>query len=76
MKKLLLIPLLIACGDKSPCEEYIDYICSCHENNPDYDCSDMANMYNNPDADKEQECSTNLEEQKSIDNEAQLECTL
>ena len=77
MKKLLLIPLLIACGDKgSSCDEYVDYVCSCHEDNPDYDCADLANIYADPDAGMLLECSSNLEAQKVIDEEAQLDCSL
>ena len=78
MKKLLIIPFFIACEDKlsSSCDDYVDYICSCHEENSDYDCADLANMYADPDMTMLLECSNNLDSQRYIDEQAQLECEI
>ena len=77
MKKLLLIPFLFACEENlsTSCDEYVDYICSCHADNPDYDCGDLSNIYSDPDSEQMLECSTALDEQKVLDEEAQMECT-
>ena len=78
MKKLLLIPLLIACEGKlnNSCDEYVDYICSCHDSNPDYNCTDLANIYSDPDSEELLECSSSLDEQRALDEEAQMDCDI
>ena len=78
MKKLLLFCTLIACEDKlsSSCDDYVDYVCSCHGDNPDYDCSDLSNIYSDPDTEQLLECSSALDEQKILDEEAEFECEI
>ena len=78
MKKLILLSFVIGCEEtlNSSCDEYIDYICSCHEDNPDYDCGDLANIYSDPDSEQIAECDLALDEQKELDSEAQMECEL
>ena len=42
MKKVLVLSSLLLAGcleEKDYCAEYVDYMCSCHEDDPNYDCA-------------------------------------
>lgn len=78
MKYILPIFLLAACEDTikstTSCDDYVDYICDCHSGNPDYDCDELSSMYSDPSTDQESECSVFLDEQKSLDEDIELDC--
>ena len=52
-----LLALLAACGG-NPCEEYVDYLCECDEEN----CESLQATYENADADVQDECSAQLDD--------------
>ena len=73
------LPLfLFACEDTikttTACDEYVDYICICHGDNPDYDCGELGSIYADPTTDQISECSVALDEQIALDQEDEFEC--
>ena len=79
MTRLLaaLLPLaalsLAACEDTGgPCDDYVAYMCDCHED--DAGCSELATIYDSPDADLQDECVIALDEQEAADDEAGFTC--
>lgn len=67
---LLLLPLgfLGSCGaEAGPCQNYCDYICSCHEGEADFDCESCYTEYSQPDPQLDDECSTELTTLKADD---------
>ncbi len=71
----LLLPalLLVACEDTGgPCEEYVDYMCACHTD--DDGCGDLQTIYEDADADLQDECVIALDEQEDADLESGFEC--
>ena len=54
---IALLALLSACGG-NPCDEYVDYLCECDEEN----CDSLQATYENADADVQDECSAQLDE--------------
>ena len=60
MRALLSIALfsfLAACGG-NPCDEYVEYLCECDEEN----CDSLKTTYENADADIQDECSAQLDD--------------
>ena len=76
--KYLLPFLLIACEDTikttTVCDDYVDYICDCHSDNPDYNCDELESIYADPTTDQVSECSVSLDEQRALDEEDEFEC--
>lgn len=67
---LQLLPLgfLASCSvEAGPCQNYCDYICSCHEGEADYDCESCYTEYSAADPQLEDECSTELTTLKADD---------
>ena len=63
---IVLFSLLAACGG-NPCDEYVEYLCECDEEN----CDSLKTTYENADADIQDECSAQLDD---AEEEAQT-CT-
>ena len=79
MKHYIALPFfLLACQDTistgNQCDEFVDYVCTCHDDNPEYDCNELSNIYSDPDSDQISECAYSLDEQKELDAESDLEC--
>lgn len=77
MKKLfyLLLPLSVAClEEKDHCEEYVDYMCDCHADDPDYDCEALNSIYAETDLEQQNECAITLDEQIQDDSEEGTDC--
>jgi hypothetical protein len=55
------------------CTEYVDYMCSCHEDDPDFDCSELQNIYENAGQDQQDECAISLDDQLALDDTG-IEC--
>ena len=54
---IVLFSLLAACGG-NPCDEYVEYLCECDEEN----CDSLKTTYENADADIQDECSAQLDD--------------
>jgi len=57
---LVSVGLSIGCGDLStnPCQEYVDYVCACHADNPDFDCETIRAAHANAGVDLYEDCQT------------------
>lgn len=67
---LVLTGFILACAESEPCDEYVDYICDCHAEDPAYDCESLRTSYETADDSLQDECSialANLEEQDERD---------
>ena len=71
-----LVPALMmaACSEEDPCGDYVDYICDCHADDPDFDCEELRTTYANADAAVQDECAIQLNEQEDADADEGLEC--
>ena len=80
MYKKLLLPLLFlssACieleGEDS-CTEYVDYMCSCHAEDPNYNCSELKNLYQDADMSTQEQCALDLDDQVYEDTQEGYSC--
>lgn len=65
MRVLRLLPFLVftACFGTSlgdPCEQYCDYVCTCHEGEAEFDCDQCRTEYASADSELQDECETSL----------------
>ena len=66
---------LAAClTDAGPCQDYCDYICSCHAGEPAYDCQQCRTTYTDADPQLQDECQTELDDLQQSDNENGTGC--
>ena len=60
----------LACGDSNSCDDYVDYVCECHADDPAYDCEALQTPYEDADDELQAACSiilADLEEQDEQD---------
>lgn len=62
------------CSDEDPCQDYVDYICDCHPDDPELPCEELQNTYADADDKLQDQCVTALEDQESADDDAGHEC--
>jgi hypothetical protein len=62
--------------EKDYCTEYVDYMCECHADNPDYDCATQQAIYEDASLDQQTQCALTLDEQMIEDDEDGLDCAL
>lgn len=62
-----------SCGT-NPCDDYVDYICACHEDDPAFDCETLQTVYADAPPDLQDECAVELDTQQEVDEEAGTEC--
>ncbi len=72
---LLLLALACTLTGANPCQQYADYICDCHGDDPDYDCASVQDQYSTSDPDLEDECEASLSDLKREDEAAGRECS-
>jgi len=72
----LLGALLAGCSQEEPCADYVDYICECHQDDPDFDCQELRTTYENADPSTQDECAIALDEQEDEDEAAGLDCSV
>ncbi len=70
----LLASLLGVACFYEPCDEYVDYLCTCHEDDPDYDCEALSNTYTEADPGLQDQCAIALSDVQDEDDEEGLEC--
>lgn len=72
-----LLPLLLlapaACEPVQPCDDYVDYMCSCHGETAD--CDELSLTYAGADPDVQNECAVLLDQQQEEDDAAGVTCT-
>lgn len=76
MRRFVMVTLLalVACESDEPCQDYIDYICACHDGEEGFDCEEFEKTYGDADADVQDDCAIGLDEQKEADEAAGLSC--
>ena len=60
--------------EKDYCMEYVDYMCSCHEDDPNYDCATQQAIYQDATLEQQTECALTLDEQLIQDDENGVDC--
>ena len=63
-----------ACTVENSCDDYVDYMCDCHGDDPDVDCEEFATVYGDADAEQQVACEDALSEQEDADAAEGLEC--
>ena len=58
------------------CSEYTEYMCSCHGDDPNYNCSELKNVYQNADATTQEQCALDLDDQIYEDSQEGLSCDI
>ena len=78
MKTATSLTFLLAVGftgcEDDPCAKYVEYMCDCHEDDPNAECSDLQTIYSDANADLMDECAIELDDQQQEDSESGLEC--
>ena len=76
MRHILFITLLtaIACEDKDHCSAYVDYMCDCHADDPNYDCDEQRAIYEEASLEQQNECAIELDTQQQADQEEGTGC--
>ena len=62
------LALLGACVTTDACDEYVDYMCECHADDPDYDCNTLRIIYQDADGETLSDCQVTLQDQQSEDD--------
>ncbi|MBW1880263.1 MAG: hypothetical protein JRJ84_18025 [Deltaproteobacteria bacterium] len=70
----LMLLVVGATCDEQPCDQYVDYMCECHENDPGFDCEELSLVLSDADVDLQDQCEIDLAEQEADDADAGLEC--
>ena len=78
-KSHFFISLLILCTgcielEEDSCSEYVDYMCNCHADDPNYNCSELKNLYQEPDAATQEQCALDLDDQIYEDTQEGYSC--
>ena len=70
----LLLSLTVGC-EPNPCNDYVDYMCACHDQDPGVDCQALRNTYANADSALQDSCARALDDQQAVDdNDTGLVC--
>lgn len=67
------LAMTVGC-EPNPCDDYVDYMCDCHDGEAGVDCETLENTYANADAELQDECSIALEDQQDEDALNGVEC--
>ena len=54
---------------ENPCDEYVDYMCACHDGDSGFDCDNAANVYTGETLDEQNLCEDELDAQVQRDAE-------
>ena len=65
---------LIACEPVTPCDDYVDYQCACHDDDTGVDCDELALTYAGAGPAVQDECAVQLDELRAADDAAGLDC--
>jgi len=56
-----------ACVEVDSCTEYVNYMCDCHGDDQDVDCSTLQATYDEASSELQDECSLALDDQEAED---------
>jgi len=68
--------LLGATCSTEPCNRYVDYMCNCHAQDTGFDCEALRQVYSSADPSLQDQCSIDLSQQKTEDEQNGVTCTL
>ena len=57
---------LVACEDQ-PCDRYIDYVCACHADNPEFDCAELQVVLAGAEPEIQDTCAVDLADLEAQD---------
>jgi hypothetical protein len=57
-----------------PCDDYVDYLCTCHEDDPQYDCDVLETSYLDAEPELQDQCAIDLADIQEQDEDEGLEC--
>ena len=60
---------LVACEEKNHCDDYVDYMCECHADDPNFNCDEQRSIYEEASLDQQNECAIELDSQEQSDQE-------
>lgn len=66
--------LVAASCDDDPCARYVDYMCECHQDDPEFDCADLRASLQDADPLLKDQCALDLADQQDEDVEQGLTC--
>ena len=62
------------CEFAEPCDEYVDYMCTCHADDPNVDCQELQTVFADADPTLQDQCQIDLAEQEQQDFDNGDEC--
>ncbi len=65
---ITLTALALGCGESSSCDDYVDYVCECHADDPAYDCDALRTAYEDADDELQDECDIQLADLQDQDD--------
>lgn len=79
MKRALVLAVALmgtlAC-EVQPCDRYVNYVCDCHDNDPEYDCEALSASLSNAGQAVQDQCAIDLDDLQDADDEAGLVCSV
>jgi hypothetical protein len=57
-----------------PCDDYVDYLCTCHADDPQYDCDVLEASYLDAEPEIQDQCAIDLADVQEQDEDEGLEC--
>jgi hypothetical protein len=68
------VAALGACETEDPCQEYVDYVCACHDGEAGYDCEELRDTYADPDPELQNQCELDRAALEEEDRANGVEC--
>jgi hypothetical protein len=65
---------MAGCETEDPCQEYVDYVCQCHDGEEGYDCEELRATYADPDPELQNQCELDRAALEQQDQENGVEC--
>ena len=71
---VLVVLGVYGCEPVEPCDDYVDYMCLCHDDDTGVDCDGLSVTYASAEPEVQDECAVLLDNQQKSDDDAGLEC--
>jgi len=69
-----ILALGFGCDELEPCDDYVDYMCACHDADDEFSCADLEQTLSEADPDVQSQCAIDLSDQQDADDVEGLEC--
>ena len=63
-----------ACVSPTACDDYVDYVCECHADDPGYDCEELRLLYEDAEGAELADCQLAMQDQVAADEAAGDSC--